>query len=238
MKRILCGAAALLACLLAPAEAGAQWVRYHMERGNGAYDGKEYEEAERHYRETLKKEPELPQPAFNIGNSLFRRDRYDEAIREFDAAAGKTVDPAQKASAFYNTGNAHLKSGRYQDAVNSYAQSLRLRPDDQDAKYNLSYALEKLRQQQQQQQNKDQNKKDEDKNKNNQQNKDRKQDQQQQQQQKDQQQDQQQQQPQQQKQMAQAEAERILDVLKNSEKEVQKKLRKRPAARVRVEKDW
>jgi len=234
MRRMLFCTAALLACVLATAETSAQWVRYHMERGNGAYNDKEFDEAERHYRETLLKEPELPQPPFNIGNSLFRRERYDESIREFGAAAEKSTDPAQKASSLYNTGNAHLKAGRYQDAVASYARSLRLRPDDQDAKYNLSYALEKLRQQQQQDR-KDQQKQDQQKQ--DQQNKDQqKQDQQEQQ---DRPQDQQQpRQQQQQKQLAQAEAERILDVLKNSEKEVQKKLRKRPAARVRVEKDW
>ena len=53
------------------------------------------------------------------------------------------------------------------------------------------------------------------------------------------QQQQQQQQPRnQEKQMAKAEAERILDVLKNSEKDVQKKLRVRQAVRAKTDKDW
>ncbi len=39
-------------------------------------------------------------------------------------------------------------------------------------------------------------------------------------------------------QMPKEEADRILEALRNSEKQIQKELRKRPAARVRVEKDW
>jgi hypothetical protein len=38
--------------------------------------------------------------------------------------------------------------------------------------------------------------------------------------------------------MNKEEAERMLEALRNNEKEIQKKLQKRPAARVRVEKDW
>ena len=66
------------------------------------------------------------------------------------------------------------------------------------------------------------------------QNKQEKKDDRQQQQQQQQKQDQQQQE----RKMSRAEADRILDVLKNNEQEVQKKLRTRPATRVKPEKDW
>ena len=38
--------------------------------------------------------------------------------------------------------------------------------------------------------------------------------------------------------MPKQEADRILDAMRNNEKEVQKKLRKREAVHVKVEKDW
>jgi DNA anti-recombination protein RmuC len=62
--------------------------------------------------------------------------------------------------------------------------------------------------------------------------------QQQQQQQQNKQQQQQQQMAQQQKQMSQKDAERILEALKNDEKNTQKKVRTKAPARVNVEKDW
>ena len=144
-----------------------------------------------------------------------------------------------KAGAYYNIGNAFMKQQQYQDAVKSYIESLKLNPNDQDTKYNLSYALEKLRQRQQQQNKSKDNKQDRRKNQQNQ-------DQQNQDQQKQNQQQNKEQQAQQrklrqegqEKKMAKADAERILEVLKNSEKDVQKKLRVRPAVRAKTEKDW
>jgi hypothetical protein len=142
-------------------------------------------------------------------------------------------------------GNALMKGQRYQEAVKSYIESLKLNPNDQDTKYNLSYALAKLREQQQQQNKNDKNKdnkQDQQKDKQNQdqQKKDQEKQDQQKQNQQQQKQDQQQQKPQQgqEKKMAKADAERILDVLKNSEKDVQKKLRVRQGVRVKTEKDW
>jgi Ca-activated chloride channel family protein len=233
-----CGLSGLLAAaLLLPGAADAQWKRYHMERGNSSYDAREYEEAEEHYRASIGTERALPQADFNIGNSRYRRGQYDAAINAFGASAEGPLSVEERAWAHYNAGNAHLKAGRLEEAVRSYARSLRERPDDQDAKYNLSYALEKLRRQQQQQN----QKQDKDQQQQQQQNQQQQPQDQQQDKQKEQQQQQQQQQQQpqqQQRRMAQADAERILEVLKNNEKEVQKKLRKRPASRVRVEKDW
>ena len=136
-----------------------------------------------------------------------------------------------------------MKGQRYQDAVQSYVNALKVDPHDEDTRYNLSYALEKLKQQQQQNkdQKKNQDKNQEKKNDQQQQNKQdqQKQDQQKQQQEKqNQQQQQQQQRQQQQKQMSKADAQRILDVLKDNEKEVQKKLRVCQGVRVKTDKDW
>ena len=57
-----------------------------------------------------------------------------------------------RADAAYNIGNAWLKAQQPQKAIQSYVDGLKLNPDDQEAKYNLSAALRMLQQQQQQQQ--------------------------------------------------------------------------------------
>jgi tetratricopeptide (TPR) repeat protein len=198
------------------------------------------------YRKALEKNHELVPGRLNLGSALYKQDKAEEALREYEHALVKAEAKDMKSQALYNMGNAFMKDQRYQEAVKSYIESLKLTPGDQDAKYNLSYALEKLRQQQQQQQNKSDKNKD-DKKDQQQKEDQQKQDQQKQDQQKqDQQSQQQRQQPEQQqrqqqgqeKKMARADAERILDVLKNNEKDVQKKLRVRPAVRARTERDW
>lgn len=211
----------------------AQSVRSLVNGGNSQYKKENYTEAEVDYRKALGKEPGLIEGHFNLGNALYKQKKFDESNREFDSALRGTEDAKTKAEAYYNLGNSLLKAQNYQEAVRSYIESLKLAPNDPDTKYNLSYALAKLREQQQQQQKK--NDKSSDK-------KQQKQDQQKQNQDKQnqdqQQQKQQQQQSQQEKKMSKADAERILDVLKNNERDVQKKLRNRQAVRVKPDKDW
>ena len=208
----------------------AQSVRSLVNGGNGLYQEKKYGDAEVNYRKALEKEPALVQGHFNLGNSLYKQGKYDESSKEYVNAIQKAEGKETKARAYYNIGNSLAQSQNYQDAVKSYVESLKLMPEDQETKYNLSYALAKLRQQQQQNQNK-QNQNKQDKNDQRQQQQDQQQKQQQQKQ-------EQQQQQQQERKMSRAEAERILDVLKNNEREVQKKLRTRPSVRVKPEKDW
>ena len=224
-----------------------QSVRSLVRDGNSQYIDQKYSDAEVSYRKALEKEQGLVPGHFNLGNSLYKQDKADEAVREYENVLMKAESKETKAESYYNMGNAFMKGQRFQEAVKSYVESLKLDPNDQDTKYNLSYALEKLKQQQQQQQNKNDKNKDNNKDKQkDQQNQDQKnqdqqkqgQEKQNQQQQRDQQSQQQKPQQGQEKKMAKADAERILDVLKNSEKDVQKKLRVRPSVRARTEKDW
>jgi len=218
-----------------------QSVRSLVNGGNDLYEEKKFGDAEVNYRKAVEEEPASVEGHFNLGNALYKQGKTDESVKEFENAMLKAEEKSTRADAHYNIGNSYLKAQQYQDAVKSYVEALKLNPDDMEAKYNLSYALEKLKQQQQQQKNdnkdqdknNDENKKDKQKNDQQQRNQEK-----QKQQQQDQQQAQQKQKQQQEKQMSKADAERILDVLRNNEKDVQKKLRVRQAVRPKGEKDW
>ncbi len=229
--------------------AQAQSVRSLVNSGNDLYEGKKFADAEVNYKKALEKDITSVPGHFNLGNSLYRQDKFDESIKSFQDAVAKAESKSAKAQAYFNFGDAHLKSQKYDEAVKTFTESLKLDPNDDDAKYNLSYALMKLKEEQKKNQKNDRNKKDQEKqdqkkqeqDKQNQdkQNQDKQNQEQQDQKKQDQQQNQQQQQQaQQQKQMSKADAERILDVLKNNEKSVQKKLRQRVAGRPKGEKDW
>ena len=176
----------------------------------------------------MEKDPELFQGHFNLGDAYYKQGRYDEALQSYKNSLQFTDDKTNEAKAYHNIGNALMK----QQSVGAYANSLKKNPDDLDTKYNLSYALNMLKQNQQQQKNK--NDKDQDKNKDQQQN----QDQQNNQDKKDQNKDKQQNQQQQKNQISKEDAQRILEALKNTETDLQKKLRKVKGKPVVTEKDW
>ena len=237
-RRLVPCLALALVCGFAAVPAGAQSVRSLVHSGNDEYTEGKYTDAEVNYRKALEKEAELVQGHYNLGNALHKQGKQEEAVRQYEQAINRAVDAETKANGYYNVGNSFLSQQKYQEAIQSYVEGLKLKPDDADAKYNLSYALDMLKQQEQQQK-QQQNK---DKNQQNQDNKNQQQDQQQQQQKQDQpppkQQPQPQPSPQQQRQMSKEQAERILEVLKNSERDIQKKLRVRQAVRPRGDKDW
>ena len=56
-----------------------------------------------------------------------------------------------KAQVYHNLGNAQLKAQKYDKSIQSYIESLKLQPNDEDTRYNLSYAMKMLQQQQEQQ---------------------------------------------------------------------------------------
>jgi Ca-activated chloride channel homolog len=237
MKRVAITIALGAIGLLAPVQSYSQSVRSLVNGGNDLYKEQKYTDAEVNYRKALEKEKGQLHATFNLGNALYKQQKAAEAAKEYDNVMQSTVDPKVKSEAYYNMGNTFAQGQDYQNAIKGYINALKLNPDDADAKYNLSYALRMLKQQQQQKQqnknnqdqkNKNQDKQDQNKQDQNKQNQQQnKQDQQQQQQQKH-----------QERQISKAEAERILAVLKNNEKDVQKKLRAKAAVRPRGEKDW
>jgi tetratricopeptide (TPR) repeat protein len=227
-------AAALLA---ASSTASAQSVRSLVHGGNDEYAEGKFTDAEVNYRKALEQEAELVQGHFNLGNALHKQGKQEEAVRQYEQAINRAVDAGTKANGYYNIGNSYLAQQKYREAAQAYVEGLKLKPDDADAKYNLSYALEMLKKQEDQQQQQEQDK-NQNQNQKNQDNKNQQQNQQQPQPQEPPPRQQQPQQSRQQQQMSREQAQRILDVLKDSERDIQKKLRARQAVRPKGDKDW
>ena len=202
-----------------------------VRRGNKDYRKQDYTAAEVDYRRGLEKNKNGYEAHYNLGDALFKQDKYADAQVEFETAAkmlDKKSDKERYAKAMHNIGNCNFAQQQYDKAVAAYQESLRANPKDNDTRYNLVKAMEMLQQQQQQQQQ--------------QQNQDQKQDQQQeqQQQQQEQQQEQQEQEQQQQNedQMDKETAEQILQALEQDEQDTQEKLQRQEGKKRRVEKEW
>ncbi|MCE2496591.1 MAG: tetratricopeptide repeat protein [Flavobacteriales bacterium] len=236
--------------------------------GNEAYIKGSFDDAEVAYSEALRADGALAKARFNLGDALFRQERLDDALAEFQTAAEISDDPDLRAKSYHNIGNIHAATQQWDQAVEAYKQSLRANPTDGETRHNLAYAQQQLKQQQQQEKDKDKNEQNENKD---QQNDEQQEDQQQQQEQQDQQEQQQQQQQDQEQeqkdqqqqqqqhgedeqkqqpqegeqqpiegQISREEALRLLEALQQQEQQVQEKLKKEKvkAKKTKKEKDW
>ena len=221
----------------------AQKERKYIREGNREFEDGNFEDSEIAYRKAADLEKtKTHKPAFNIGDALYKQEKYDDAASQFQSIAESELSKDEKAKVFHNLGNSFLQNNKLQESIEAYKNALRNNPNDLDTKYNLAYAQKKLQQQQQNQdQNKDQNKDQNQQDQNKDQNKDQQdnnQDQQNKQDQNKQDQNQEQQQQQQPK-ISKEDAERILQALANDEKKTQQKVKEqKAAAKVKVEKEW
>ena len=183
-----------------------------IRQGNRDYHHGDYSGAESEYNESLNKKYN-DKAQFNLGNAYYQQHNYEDAATCYGSVTERNVSKDVEAMAYYNLGNSMMEQQKYQEAFDAYKESLKLNPDDEDARYNLEYARQKLilqqQQQQQQQQNQDQ-KNDQQEQQDQQQQQQQDQQQQNQEQQQDQQQQQQQEQQQQEQQMSKEDAERML----------------------------
>ncbi len=266
MKRTLPFLLCILMLLPSLAVAQNSQARKDTRKGNREYKSNHFDRAEVDYRRALHADSTAYRAHYNLGNTLYRQKKYDEAATHYSRALEHPdLDKKTRSRILHNRGNSNLKNGLqkenraegmqdFQKAVNDYQEALKLNPKNDDTRYNLSYAKKMLQQAQQQQQqngggndqNQQQDKKDQGKNGNNNQDQQQDQQQNQQNQQNNQQNQQNQQDKQQQKQQQKKQdqkkqdAERLLEAVKNNEKntmkENTKKLEVAPAGR--IEKDW
>lgn len=118
--------------------------------GNQAFAKGEYDQAVKEYSEAQLKSPDEPVLDFNLAGALYKQDQYDDAATAWRKSY-TSQDPQVVADSHYNAGNALFKKGQYQEAIQEYIETLKRRPDDEDAKYNLELARRLLQQREPQQ---------------------------------------------------------------------------------------
>jgi Ca-activated chloride channel family protein len=215
----------------------AQSDKKFIRQGNREYEKDKYSEAEISYRRAIDKNKGSADAIFNIGDALYKQNKFDDAGKQFVDNHYLIEDKEKKSASLYNLGNSLLMANKVQESIEAYKGSLKLDPSNMEAKYNLAYAQDLLKQQQQKnQEQQDQNKNDQNKDQNEKQD-NKKQDQNQN---KDQNKEQQQQPQEQQQKISKEDAQRLLNALANDEKNVQEKVKlaKAMKAKVRTVKNW
>jgi len=220
--------------LLLSVTVNAQSDKKFIRQGNREYGKNNYSESEISYRKAIDNNKQSPDAVFNIGDALYKQNKFEDASKQFVDNVNLNEDKNKKSASLYNLGNSLLQAKKIEESIEAYKNSLKLNPGSKEAKFNLAYAQDMLEQQkqEQQQQSQDQNK---DNNKDDQQ----KQDDKSQEQKKDQnskdQQDKQEQQG-----ISKDDAQRLLNALANDEKNVQEKVKLAKAAKTKINtvKNW
>lgn len=235
--------------------------RSEVRKGNRHFRKENYKEAEIDYRRALVKDSTSVAGNYNLANTLYRMENYQEAAKYAENAENAACESGSACAAdvHFNKGDIALQNKDYNTAVEAFKRSLLLNPGDVKAKENYIYARKMLENQQQngggggndQNQNNDQNRDQDQQNQNNdqnQQNQDQNKDQN-----KDQQNDQNQNKDQnndrnqdkqgenQQPQMTPQAAQQMLQAIEAKEKETQEKVKKEKALQAKSrqrDKNW
>jgi len=116
-----------------------------MREGNKQYHDAKYADAEVSYKKSMATVPGDEKNAFNLGNAMMQQKRYKEAYKQFEDLSKNTQDKQLKSQSFHNMGNAQMGLKDYQKAIDSYKNSLRINPDDEETRYNLALAQKFLK---------------------------------------------------------------------------------------------
>ncbi|MFC4233000.1 tetratricopeptide repeat protein [Parasediminibacterium paludis] len=123
-------------------------------KANELYKKGDIKNAEALYDEALKIDNKNTAALFNKGNTLFKQNRYNDAIKQYQTTAETSTDVELQAKAYYNKAAAEIKQQQYQQAIQSLKQSLKLNNNDEQARENLQKLLTEINKQKQQQQQK------------------------------------------------------------------------------------
>jgi tetratricopeptide (TPR) repeat protein len=151
----------LIAYCLLPVSSNAQAEKALIKKGNEAYEKKEYDNAINNYQKAVTKSPANPTAQYNLGNALYKNKKPDDAVQAYDNAVLNAASKEDKAKAFYNKGVVLQNNKKLPECIDAYKNTLKLDPQDEDARQNLQKALQQQKQEQQKE-NKEQKKPKED----------------------------------------------------------------------------
>jgi tetratricopeptide (TPR) repeat protein len=111
-----------------------------IRKGNSNYQNNNFEKAELNYRKALVTHPKSRTANFNLANTLYNQQKFQESIDYYEKCVDKTDDKLSRARTYHNLGNAYFKANQLTEAIQAYENALKLNPSDMDTKYNLAMA--------------------------------------------------------------------------------------------------
>jgi Ca-activated chloride channel family protein len=111
-----------------------------IRNGNSSYQNNNFDKAELNYRKALVIDPKSKSANYNLGNTLYSQQKFQESQEYYEKSIDKNDDKLSRARAYHNMGNAGFKSNQLEQAILAYENALKLNPSDMETKYNLAMA--------------------------------------------------------------------------------------------------
>ena len=108
------------------------------------YQKGKYQEAISAFSDAQMEDPGSNILQYNLSNSKYRMNNYEEAYKSYQGAAG-SKDLKLKEKALFNLGNTAYKQGKLDEAIEWYQKALEIDPNDQDAKFNIEFVRDEIR---------------------------------------------------------------------------------------------
>lgn len=111
-----------------------------IRNGNSSYQNNNFDKAELNYRKALVIDPKSKSANYNLGNTLYSQQKFQESQEYYEKSIDKNDDKLSRARAYHNIGNTCFKSNQLEQAILAYENALKLNPSDMETKYNLAMA--------------------------------------------------------------------------------------------------
>ncbi|MBD3308150.1 tetratricopeptide repeat protein, partial [candidate division KSB3 bacterium] len=103
---------------------------HYAQKGDAFFEAGQYDNALEAYTDadvqSTPDDPRLPQLYLNMGNTLSKLEKPDQAVAMYHKTLEAADDAAFKADVHYNSGNAWLQQHQYQQAIDAYTRALEL----------------------------------------------------------------------------------------------------------------
>ena len=126
--------------------------------GNQDFKAEKYDKASTKFMEAIKTNPKDFSAHYNLGNSLYKSKKYEEAEAEYQKANALAKTNADKMATLYNQGNVAMQKNNPEKAAELYKKALKMDPYNEDVRKNFEISmLKKQEKQNKQNKNKEQN---------------------------------------------------------------------------------
>ena len=129
-------------------EIGAQSFMDTVSDAQLKYKSKDFEQSFQTYKrasamggDKFKAESSKENLNLELAQAAYRVEAYDDAVDYYQAVVKDLKNPIQQSGIYHNIGNAYLKAGKVEDAIQYYKTSIKLNGTDLETKSNLSKAL-------------------------------------------------------------------------------------------------
>jgi tetratricopeptide (TPR) repeat protein len=122
-----------------------QGVDATVRKGNRYYRKADLDKSQEQYKKALRQTPTDPAANYNLGNTQFRKNDFEQAEASYNTTINNSNDKTVREKGYYNRGVAQVKQQKLQESIDSWKNALKIDAADSDARDNLEKALHELK---------------------------------------------------------------------------------------------